>query len=257
MNKNNCEEIVTSDVIISRSDALQRSATLFGAKSMAKLDAANAVVIGLGGVGSFAAEALARSGVGTLVLIDGDQVDVSNLNRQLIATQSTLGRQKATVTAERLSELIPGTTLIPIDKMLSGTEEELREILLSADYVVDCIDSVPVKLALIETCIRHGVRIVSAMGLGRRFDPGKVREGDLSETHNDPLARVMRRYLRRSGIIHLPVVYSTEEPVVFTQSVNDNVLGSFCSVTGTGGLFLAARVIRDLVDTDKDGWEKK
>ena len=188
-----------------------RNEMLWGEEAQRRLARAHVILFGLGGVGSYAAECLARSGVGELTLVDSDCVSVTNLNRQLVALHSTIGMRKTDVMASRILDINPAcrVTNLPV-----FYEPECREDFFSRgfDFIADCIDSTRSKLDLIETAIRRGVPIISSMGTGNRLDPSKFRITDLSKTSGCPLAKVMRRELRLRGINHHTVLASDELP---------------------------------------------
>ena len=227
-----------------------RTEMLLGPQAMERLAAAHVAVFGLGGVGSWCAEALARSGVGALTLIDHDQVGRTNLNRQVEATLSTLGKPKAQAMAERIADINPGCKLtVRAEKY----EAERREAFFSAryDYIVDCIDLVSCKLDLIETALGRGVPILSALGTGNKLDPTQFRIGDISKTEGCPLARVVRKELRARGILHHRVLWSPEEPRQPEQHEapppgRRSVPGSVAWVPSVAGLMLAGDVVRSL-----------
>ena len=183
-----------------------RTEMLLGREGMARLNAAHVAVFGLGGVGSWCAEALARSGVGALTLIDHDEVGLTNLNRQAEATVSTLGRPKAQAMAERAADINPECRLTVLTEKY---EPETRERFFGTryDYVVDCIDLVSCKLDLIETALSRGLPILSSLGTGNKLDPSQFRIGDLAQTEGCPLARVVRKELRKRGILHHRVLW--------------------------------------------------
>lgn len=188
-----------------------RSQLLLGQANLEKLSKLRVAVFGVGGVGGAACEALVRTGIGFLRIIDGDVVAPSNLNRQLIATSETLGQSKVEAAARRLLAIRPDLKLERFHQfILPG--EEAESLLDSVDIVLDCIDTVTAKLFLIETCIHKQIPIYSAMGAGNRLDPTQLQLTDISKTHGCRLARVMRRELRKRGILHLPVVFSPEPP---------------------------------------------
>ena len=228
-----------------------RTEMLLGPQAMERLAAAHVAVFGLGGVGSWCAEALARSGVGALTLIDHDQVGRTNLNRQVEATLSTLGKPKAQAMAERIADINPGCKLtVRAEKY----EAERREAFFSAryDYIVDCIDLVSCKLDLIETSLTRGIPILSALGTGNKLDPSLVEVTDLSKTKGCPLARVMRRELGRRGIRRLKVVYSPEEaaPCAALEAPppgRRSVPASVPWVPSVAGLMMGGAIVMDLV----------
>lgn len=214
-----------------------RTLKLIGEEGLSRLKNSSVLIVGVGGVGSFAAEAIARAGVGNITVMDGDTVQPSNLNRQLIALTSTLGRNKAEVMAERINDINPETTV----KALARFYKEDDELDLTAfDWIIDAIDSVDAKTALIKTAIEKDVNIVSAMGAAGKFDT-QFKIADISKTSTCPLAKVMRKRLREEGIEHLPVVYSEEKPVP-----RDGDLGTLSYVPGSAGLCLAGYVIKSI-----------
>ena len=232
-------------------DQWERQRRLLGEEAMERLAGASVAVFGLGGVGSYAAEALVRSGVGRILFIDGDRLSLSNLNRQLLALHSTLGRLKAEAALERALDISP--TLRGEAYPLFVTPENLNEIPLSGcNYVVDAIDTVSTKIALAVRCRELGVPLISSMGTGNKLDPARLELADLSETTVCPLARVMRRELRKRGILHLEVVYSREEPLSPAPEGGEAVPGrralpgSTAFVPAAAGLMLAGRVVRRL-----------
>ena len=223
-------------------EALIRSAMLLGDKAMERLAASHVAVFGLGGVGSFCAEALARSGVGALTLVDDDTVAESNLNRQLIALHSTLGRPKAEVMAERIRDIAPQCRLTVLPCRYTP---ETRDGFFAAplDYAADCIDSVACKTDLIATAISREIPILSAMGTGNKLDPSRLVLTDLAKTSVCPLARVMRRELKKHGIVHHQVIYSTELPI---RVPGATVPGSVAWVPSCAGLMMAGHIVREL-----------
>lgn len=232
-----------------------RQEILLGPKAMERLARASVAVFGVGGVGSYVVEALARSGVGRLLLIDSDRVSETNLNRQLIALRSTVGKLKVEVARDRVADIRPETVVETYP--LFVTPENLGEIpITGCDYVVDAIDSVSAKLALVERCRREGIPLLSSMGTGNKLDPCRLELADISETSVCPLARVMRRELRKRGIEHLEVLYSREEPIHPRPSEEEPaegrraVPGSVAFVPPAGGLIIAGRVVRRLAGVE-------
>ena len=219
-------------------DRYLRTRKLIGEEGLDRLRDSSVLIVGIGGVGSYAAEAVARAGVGRIALMDGDIVQPSNLNRQLAALTSTIGRNKAEVMAERIKDIDPGTDI----SVLARFYEEDDELDLTAfDWVIDAIDSVPAKTALIKTAVEKDVNIVSAMGAAGKFDT-QFKVADISKTSTCPLAKVMRKRLRDIGVEHLPVVYSEEKPVP-----RDGELGTLSYVPGSAGLCLAGYVIKAII----------
>ena len=214
-----------------------RTLKLIGEEGLARLKEASVLIVGVGGVGSYAAEAVARAGVGNITVMDGDSVQPSNLNRQLVALTSTLGRNKAEVMADRIKDIDPHTNVVALARFY---EEDDDLDLTAYDWIIDAIDSVNAKTALIKTASYKDVNIVSAMGAAGKFDT-QFKIADISKTSTCPLAKVMRKRLREIGIEHLPVVYSEEKPVP-----RDGELGTLSYVPGSAGLCLAGYVIRSI-----------
>ena len=227
-----------------------RTQMLLGDGAMEKLAASHVAVFGLGGVGSWCAEALARSGVGALTLIDHDEVGLTNLNRQVEATLSTLGIPKAQAMANRIADINPQChTTVRVEKYEAGNRESFFST--NYDYIVDCIDLVSCKLDLIETAITRSIPILSALGTGNKLDPSLFRIGDISKTEGCPLARVVRKELRARGIHHHRVLWSPEEPKAAAQHEapppgRRSVPGSVAWVPPVAGLMMAGDVILTL-----------
>lgn len=227
-----------------------RTRMLLGSDAMDRLAQAHVCVLGLGGVGSWCAEALARSGVGELTLMDQDTVDLSNLNRQAEALESTLGLPKAEAMAQRVLAVNPNCRVHPIQ---GRYEADTREDFFAAnyDYIVDAIDLVSCKLDLIETALNRKVPIISALGTGNKLDASLLRVSDISKTEGCPLARVVRKELRNRGILHHKVVWSPEAAHEADQSETPppgrrSVPASVVWVPATAGLMLAGEVVMDL-----------
>lgn len=241
-----------------------RTELLIGKESMHKLASSSVAVFGVGGVGSFAAEALARCGVGTILLIDDDTVCISNINRQLVALHSTLGHKKTQVMKERILDINPKCNVTVCDCFY--TAQTADEIDLSQfDYIVDAIDTVSSKLILIERAKAAGVPIISAMGAGNKLDPTKFEIADIKKTSVCPLAKVMRKELKARGITTLKVVYSKELPMKLNVSTEPETCGekpmahakrltpgSISFVTSVAGLVLASEVVKDLIGFRSD-----
>jgi len=230
-------------------EQFSRTALLLGQQSVEKLKKARVAVFGVGGVGGYVVEALARSGVGTLELIDRDVVSLSNINRQIIALHSTVGRKKTEVAAERAKDINPDITVYTRDVFFLPETAELFDF-SQYDYVVDAIDTVSGKIALIESAKRCKVPVISSMGAGNKLDPTAFEVADISKTSVCPLARVMRRELKKRGIEHVKVVYSKEEPVssaLTDEESGKSVPGSVAFVPSVVGLIIASEVIKDLI----------
>ena len=243
------------------SDPFIRTRLLVGGEPLERLQKAKVAVFGVGGVGGSCVEALARSGVGTLHLYDDDTVSESNLNRQTAALHSTIGRPKAEVMAQRAADINPSCQVKAV-RMFYLPQNADAVDLSQYDYVVDCIDTVTAKLELIARCNALQVNIISAMGTGNKFDPSALTVADLSKTQGCPLARTMRKELRKRGINHLKVVYSTElptapraaaqyEPPISSgtrpgSAARRDTPGSTPFVPAAAGLLLASVVVREL-----------
>lgn len=233
------------------SDQFLRTRMLIGDSAVACLRQAHVLIFGIGGVGSFAAEALARAGVGSLELVDNDTVSVTNLNRQLVALHSTIGHKKVDIMAERIRDINPETAVTPVDMFLTAETIDTFEF-SKYDYVIDAIDTVSAKLLLAQRCHSAGTRLISSMGTGNKLDPTRLTVGDIFETAGDPLARIMRRELRKLGIPALRVVYSTEEPrkPLFESAEitsKRSVPASISFVPPVAGMILAGEVVTQLV----------
>ena len=242
-----------------------RTQLLLGAEAMEKLHNSRVAVFGIGGVGGYTVEALARSGVGALDLIDDDKVCLTNLNRQIIATRKTVGKFKAEVMAERIHDINPNAQ-VTVRKTFFLPENADEFPFDQYDYVVDAIDTVSGKLELVMQADKVGVPIISSMGAGNKLDPTAFRVADIYETKVCPLARIMRRELRKRGISHLKVVYSEEPPIRPLEDMSiscrshcicppgtkhkctdrRDIPGSNAFVPSVAGLILAGEVIRDL-----------
>ncbi|MBQ7487898.1 MAG: tRNA threonylcarbamoyladenosine dehydratase [Clostridia bacterium] len=250
-------------------EQFSRTERLLGTEAVERLADRHVAVFGIGGVGSFAAEALVRSGIGAIDLIDNDLVVLSNLNRQMFALHSTLGMLKVDAAEARLLDINPNCRIRKWPMFyLPETADEID--LSEYDYVLDCIDTVAAKLALAERAHALGVPIIAAMGAGNKLDPTQFEVSDISKTSVDPLARVMRQQLRKRGIYHLKVVYSREIPIDLSTDLTRNEVqpdsgettemksggrrstpGSIAFVPSVAGLIMAGEVIRDLCRKEK------
>ena len=242
-----------------KDDRFIRTRWLLGDEAMQRLGGSRVAVFGVGGVGGYVVEALARSGVGAIDLCDKDDVDVTNLNRQIVALQSTIGRPKVEVAAERILEINPDCRVIR-HQVFFLPETKNQFDFTQYDYVVDAVDTVTAKLALIQQAKEAGVPIISSMGAGNKLDPTAFRVADIYDTTVCPLAKVMRRECRKRGIEHLKVVYSTEEALVPDRGValesgktdgrpagrEKQSPGSVAFVPSVAGLIIAGEVVKDL-----------
>ena len=229
-----------------------RTAMLLGDEALARLQKAHVAVFGLGGVGSYAVEALARAGVGQLTLVDNDTVSLSNLNRQLLALHSTLGLPKVDAAKRRVLDINPGAR-VETEQVFYGPATADRFDFRSFDYIIDAIDTVSGKLLLVERARAAGTPIICCMGTGNKLDPSRFQVADLEKTSMCPLARVMRKELGKRGIKHLKVVYSQEDVISPTGWEAEaaaigkrQIPGSVSFVPGAAGLMLAGEVIKDL-----------
>lgn len=242
-----------------------RTQLLIGKEGMELLAAARVAVFGVGGVGGYAVEALARSGVGTIDLVDNDKICMTNLNRQVIAAHSTLGRYKVDVAKERIMDINPQAT-VHIYRTFYLPETAAQFDFSEYDYVVDAIDTVTGKLQLAEQAMKAGTPIISCMGAGNKMDPTAFEIADISQTSVCPLAKVMRRELKKRGIDHLKVVYSKEKPISRIEEAEicneketcpqeekqggerqKQVPGSNAFVPSVAGLIIAGEVVKDLI----------
>ena len=228
-----------------------RTLTLLGEEAVGRLARARVLVAGVGGVGGYAAEMLARSGVGHLTLVDADNVAVSNINRQIIATSDAVGESKVWLFADRFRAINPEIDVRPIQEYLDA--DNIPALLdREFDYVIDAIDTVSPKMTLIQECLRRGIPIISSMGAGGRLDPSKVGYFDISETRDDGLARVVRQRLRKAGIRRgLTVVASTERPerhsvIPLDEPNKRSSFGTIATIPALFGIFLSSKVIDEI-----------
>ena len=234
-----------------------RTEMLLGKAAMERLRNARVAVFGLGGVGGYVVEALARGGIGALELIDSDTIGESNLNRQILALRSTLGLPKTEAARRRVLDINPQAKVVTREVFYNADTADSFD-LGACDYIVDAIDTVSSKLLLIERSIAAGTPIISSMGTGNKLDPAAFRVEDLAKTSMDPLARVMRRELGKRGIKHLKVVWSPEEALTpqgweaEAEALGKRQIpGSVSFVPGAAGLILAGEVLRHIAGTDE------
>lgn len=221
---------------------------IIGQQNIVRLQQSCVAVVGLGGVGSYIAEALARSGIGRLIIIDADKVDASNINRQLPALVSTVGRVKADVVAERIREINPECQLTVISKFYNpGDFEQFFQG--KVDFVADAIDSTASKIDLLTECYNRQIPVISSMGTGNKLEPDKLTIADISKTHTCPLAKSIRKRLRQYNIEKgITVVFSTESPV---YAAKEAVPGSMVFVPASAGLLMASYIVRNLISMDR------
>ena len=225
-------------------EQFSRTELLLGEKPLLRLQKSRVLLFGVGGVGGYCAEALSRAGVGSLTVVDGDTVSESNINRQIIALHSTVGKAKVAVLKARLEDINPDIQ-IRADNCFYTAENAGEYDFSAYDYVIDAIDTVSAKLLIIEKATAANVPVISCMGAGNKLDPARFCVTDIYQTEACPLARVMRRELRKRGICALKVVYSGERPVK-TGEAGGRVPGSISFVPASAGLLLAGTVIKDL-----------
>ena len=235
-----------------------RTELLLGEENIEKLLTKQVLIFGVGGVGSFVCEALARTGIKNYTIVDGDTVDISNLNRQLIATNKTIGKYKVDVMKERILDINKDASITTIKEFLLPSSLD-NNLFKSCDYIVDCIDTIATKLAIIEKAKELNIPIISSMGTGNKLDPSKLSITDLSKTSMCPLAKVMRYELRKRGIKNLDVLYSTEEPIkLSSNSLEQKLLeekkdkrqipGSIIFVPSVAGILIARHVVLNLIN---------
>ena len=236
-----------------------RTRILLGDEAMQILKNSRVAVFGVGGVGGYVTEALARSGVGAFDLIDRDQVSITNLNRQIIATMKTIGMDKTQAMADRIRDINPEAEVTQHKCFYLPETADMFDFTLY-DYVVDAVDTVTAKIEIILQAQRAGVPVISSMGAGNKLDPSKFEVADIYKTSVDPLARVMRRELKKRGVKKLKVVYSKEEPLkplgkieADPEAGRKDVPGSSAFTPSAAGLLIASEVVRDLIRFDRHG----
>lgn len=220
-----------------------RTEILIGKQGIEKIEKAKVIIYGIGGVGSYTTEALARAGIGNLILVDNDKITLSNINRQIHATTKTVGKNKVDIMKKRIEEINPNANV----QVYMNKENEENLINTECSYVVDAVDTIKTKLKLIEKANEIGVPIISAMGAGNKLDPTKFEVSDIYKTSECPLAKVMRKELKKRNIQKLKVVYSKEKG----NSNENNVIGSISFVPSVMGLIIAGEVIKDIINSKK------
>ena len=230
------------------SDLFTREELILGTQGVNKLNNSSVALFGVGGVGSFAAEALARAGVGKIALIDNDKVNLTNINRQLIALHSTIGRFKVDVMKERILDINPDCCVNTYNQFYLESNCDFIDF-GEYDFIIDAIDTVSAKLHIICRAQQENVSVISCMGTGNKLDPTRFRVTDIFKTEGCPLARVMRTELRKRGVKKLPVVYSDEQPSRHSSvPADDRTIGSISFVPSCAGLIAAGYVIRNLCE---------
>ena len=239
-------------------EIFNRLKLLIGEEKLQSLHQKTVAVFGLGGVGSYVIEGLVRSGIGNFVIIDGDKVDITNINRQIIATTKTVGRLKVDVAKERIKEINPNVKVIKYAEFVGKENEniELFDSIKNVDYIVDAIDTVSSKIRIIEFAKAHNIPVISALGTGNKLDPTKLKLADIYDTKICPLAKVMRKELKKRRIASLDVVYSEEEPIKICDNEvevskednngeNEKKIGSIAYVPSVAGLFICYKIVRE------------
>lgn len=228
-------------------DKFSRTEIIIGKENLNLLKNKKIAIFGIGGVGSYVLEGLARSGIENFVLVDNDKVAESNINRQIIATTKTIGRDKVEVAKERVLEINPNAS-VEVHKVFYLPECEEKILDGSIDYIVDAIDTVSAKLELIIQAKKLNIPIISSMGTGNKLDPTKLEITDIYKTTVCPLAKVMRKELKKREIKKLKVVYSKEEPIINKEEKN---IGSVAFVPSVAGLIIAGEIVKDLINMEK------
>lgn len=234
-------------------EQFSRTALIFGEQAINLLNGCRVAVFGIGGVGGHTAEALARSGIGSIDIIDPDKVTESNINRQLVATHSTVGRFKTDVMSKRIQDINPDCVVTSHNVFLLPETADSFDF-SKYDYIIDAVDTVAAKITLVEKAKEYGVPVICAMGAGNKTDPTLFKVSDISKTKVCPLAKAVRIELRKRGIAHVKVVYSEEAPVQSSENLKDGqrIPGSAPFVPSVMGLIIAAEVVKDLVATKEE-----
>ena len=225
-------------------DWLNRTEALIGKENILKLQSANIIVFGLGGVGSYVVEGLVRAGVQNICIVDKDVVDITNINRQLIATNQTVGKDKVDAEEERILQINPHAKVIKIKEFVNDSNiQKIMETYSHINYVIDAIDTVTSKLEIIKYCSYNNINVISSMGTGNKLDASKFEITDIFKTSVCPLAKVMRKELKKLNINSLTVLYSKEEPI----KTDLRVPASISFVPSVAGLLIAEKVVKDLI----------
>lgn len=219
---------------------LNRTEMVLGKENIKKLFQSTVCIFGIGGVGSFVVEGLARSGIGSFILVDGDIIDVTNINRQIHATLNTIGKNKVDVMKERILSINSDAKVKEIKEFVHKNIEELFDN--NSDYIIDAIDDIPAKIEIICESVKRNKPIISSMGTGNKLDPGKFKIDNIYSTKYDPLSKKVRKELRKKGIKKLKVLYSDEKPIY-----NNSVPGSVSWVPSSAGLMIAGEVVKDII----------
>ncbi len=224
-----------------------RTELLIGKNGLEKLNKSNIAIFGIGGVGSYVAEALARTGVGKIIIIDKDDIDITNINRQIHAMSSTVGKSKVEVMKSRMLDINPNIKVDAIKENFPN--ENINFFSNDIDYIVDAIDSISAKIELILKANELNIPIISSMGMGNKIDPTQIEVSDIYKTSICPLAKVVRRELRKKNIKKLKVVYSKEEPInIKLEDGKSRTIGSISFVPSVAGLIMASEIVKDILN---------
>ncbi len=232
-----------------KNERISRTAMLLGDEAVLKLKNSRVLLFGLGGVGGYTLEALARAGVGELHLVDADRVSESNINRQILALGSTVGQEKTAAAAARVADINPEARVYTYPRFVSEEEAAAMVADLSPDYVIDAIDTVSAKIGIIRAAKEQNIPVISCMGTGNKLDPAALQIADIAKTHTCPLARSVRARLRAVGIVHVDVLFSAEKPVPPRERVEEDgrvIPATVSYVPAVAGLLLGGYVIRRL-----------
>ncbi len=230
------------------SKQFSRTEVLIGKERVEKLQNSKVAIFGIGGVGSYVVEGLARAGIGSFILIDKDVVDETNINRQIIATKKTIGIPKVEVARQRILDINPNAKIEIREEFF--LPESIDFFDKKIDYVIDCVDTITAKIEIIVRAKKHNIPVISCMGTGNKLDPTKFEVEDIYKTSICPLAKVMRKELKQRGIKNLKVVYSKEEPIktnLFDEETNKQIPGSISFVPSVAGLIIAGEVVKELI----------
>lgn len=229
-----------------------RTELIIGKDGIEKLKKSKVVIFGLGGVGSYVAEGLARAGIGNFIIVDKDDVDITNINRQIIATHKTIGKPKIEVEKERLSDINPNVKIQTIQEFFGPDSYDFFDETI--DYIIDAVDNITAKIEIIVRAKRHNIPVISCMGTGNKLDPTKFEISDISKTSVCPLAKIIRKELKNRNINNVKVLFSKEEPIKINSESYENagingkhVPGSISFVPSVAGLIIAGEVIKDLI----------
>lgn len=224
----------------------QRLEKIIGSESLNRIQASTVMVIGIGGVGGYTVEALVRSGIGTIILIDHDIIDVTNKNRQIIALDSTLGKKKVEVMKQRILDINKEINVIALDMFLDSTNTNEIINRYHPDYVIDACDTIITKKEIITSCLEYNIKFISCMGTGNKLDPCRLKISDIRKTNYDPLAKIIRKWIKDEKISSKINVLWSDEKLVKTH---DRIPGSTSFVPSTAGLIIASYVINDIIKT--------